>query len=172
MSITEVHAASWNTIALWTVKVALAAVFFAAGGAKVYGEPGMVETFEAIGLGQWFRYVTGALEVTGAFLIYTGTVWPKRAPFVLHHGRRNAGAPVRAAGLIRTGDRIVYAQRHGGLRGTPPAACLVRRGKPIRRSGTADKSPDRSQTYAVRQGGIRMSRTESGVGRAPRSCFG
>ena len=69
MSITEVDAASWNTIALWTVKVALAAVFFAAGGAKVYGEPGMVEIFETIGLGQWFRYVTGALEVTGAFLI-------------------------------------------------------------------------------------------------------
>jgi len=69
MSITEVHAAPWNTIALWIVKVALAAVFFAAGGAKVYGEPGMVEIFETIGLGQWFRYVTGALEVTGAFLI-------------------------------------------------------------------------------------------------------
>jgi uncharacterized membrane protein YphA (DoxX/SURF4 family) len=69
MSITEVHAAPWKTIALWTVKVALTAVFFAAGGAKLDGEPGMVETFETIGLGQWFRYVTGALEVTGAFLI-------------------------------------------------------------------------------------------------------
>jgi uncharacterized membrane protein YphA (DoxX/SURF4 family) len=51
MSITEVHAAPWNTIALLIVKVALAAVFFAAGGAKVYGEPGMVEIFETIGLG-------------------------------------------------------------------------------------------------------------------------
>ena len=35
----------------------------------MYGEPGMVEIFETIGLGQWFRYVTVALEVTGAFLI-------------------------------------------------------------------------------------------------------
>ena len=69
MSITGIHAEPWNTIALWIVKVALAAVFFAAGGAKVYGEPGMVEVFQTIGLGQWFRYVTGALEVTGAFLI-------------------------------------------------------------------------------------------------------
>jgi hypothetical protein len=29
----------------------------------------MVELFDAIGLGQWFRYVTGSLEVLGAVLL-------------------------------------------------------------------------------------------------------
>ena len=29
----------------------------------------MVAVFEAVGIGQWFRYVTGALEVTGAIAL-------------------------------------------------------------------------------------------------------
>ena len=29
----------------------------------------MVDMFEKIGFGQWFRYVTGSLEVTGAVLL-------------------------------------------------------------------------------------------------------
>ena len=70
MSVTEVHGAPrWKPIALWTVKGILAAVFLAAGGAKLYGVPMMVENFNIIGLGQWFRYLTGALEVIGAILI-------------------------------------------------------------------------------------------------------
>jgi putative oxidoreductase len=70
MSVTDVHAAPrWKPIALWAVKIMLAAVFIAAGGAKLYGVPMMVDLFEIIGVGQWFRYVTGALEVIGAVLI-------------------------------------------------------------------------------------------------------
>ena len=30
----------------------------------------MVETFDAIGLGQWFRYLTGLIEVGGAVLLW------------------------------------------------------------------------------------------------------
>jgi putative oxidoreductase len=70
MSATEVQTTPrWKPIALWAVKIILAVVFFAAGGAKLYGVPMMVENFEIIGLGQWFRYFTGALEVIGAILI-------------------------------------------------------------------------------------------------------
>ena len=37
-----------------------------AGLAKVFGDPAMVEMFATIGVGQWFRYVVGALEISGA----------------------------------------------------------------------------------------------------------
>lgn len=57
------------TIALWVVQIGLALMFFMAGGNKLAGNPMMVGLFDAIGIGQWFRYVTGALEVTGAALL-------------------------------------------------------------------------------------------------------
>jgi uncharacterized membrane protein YphA (DoxX/SURF4 family) len=44
----------------------LAAAFLAAGGAKLAGVPMMVQIFDQIGMGQWFRIVTGLVEVAGA----------------------------------------------------------------------------------------------------------
>jgi uncharacterized membrane protein YphA (DoxX/SURF4 family) len=49
----------------------LAFIFLGAGGAKLYGVPLMVEEFGHMGLGQWFRYFMGSLEVLGALLILT-----------------------------------------------------------------------------------------------------
>ncbi|HXX68326.1 MAG TPA: DoxX family protein [Polyangiaceae bacterium] len=57
------------TIALWVVQVALALMFFMAGGNKLAGNPMMVGLFDTIGFGQWFRYLTGALEVIGAAVL-------------------------------------------------------------------------------------------------------
>jgi len=59
----------WKSVSLWIVRGLLAFVFLGAGGAKLYGVPLMVEEFAHMGLGQWFRYFTGSLEVLGAFLI-------------------------------------------------------------------------------------------------------
>ena len=53
-------------IVLWVAQVALAAMFLMAGGSKLAGVPAMIGLFDAIGLGQWFRYVTGVIEVTAA----------------------------------------------------------------------------------------------------------
>jgi putative oxidoreductase len=53
-------------IGAWTLQGILAAAFLAAGVAKLAGVPFMVDLFEQIGLGQWFRVVTGVVEVTGA----------------------------------------------------------------------------------------------------------
>lgn len=55
-----------RTVASWVLRLLLAAVFVAAGGAKLAGVPMMVEIFDQIGLGQGFRYVTGLVEVIGA----------------------------------------------------------------------------------------------------------
>jgi hypothetical protein len=41
-------------------------MFAMAGFAKVGGDAAMVEMFATIGIGQWFRYVVGALEIAGA----------------------------------------------------------------------------------------------------------
>ena len=55
-----------RNIALWLLQVAAAAIFLLAGSMKLSGAPPMVALFGAIGIGQWFRYVTGGLEVLGA----------------------------------------------------------------------------------------------------------
>lgn len=59
----------WKSVSLWVVRGLLAFVFLGADGAKLYGVPLMVEEFGHMGLGQWFRYFTGTLEIIGALLI-------------------------------------------------------------------------------------------------------
>lgn len=53
-------------ILAWILTVFLAVVFFLAGGVKLFSSPAMIQEFAHIGLGQWFRYFTGAWEVVGA----------------------------------------------------------------------------------------------------------
>ena len=53
-------------IAVWVLRVVVAALFLLAGFMKLSGQPMMVEEFDTVGLGQWFRYFTGAVEVVGA----------------------------------------------------------------------------------------------------------
>ena len=56
-------------IALWVTQVALALMFVMAGGSKLAGATDMVRLFGQIGVGQWFRYVTGAIELTGGIAL-------------------------------------------------------------------------------------------------------
>ncbi|ROL68770.1 DoxX family protein [Pseudomonas chlororaphis] len=53
----------------WGVRIFLALVFASAGIAKLVGVPQMVQVFDAIGAGQWFRYLTGSVEILGALLL-------------------------------------------------------------------------------------------------------
>jgi len=46
-----------NAIGAWVLQGLLAAAFLAAGGAKLAGVPMMVQVFDQIGMGQWFRAV-------------------------------------------------------------------------------------------------------------------
>lgn len=54
---------------LWVVRVFLAVAFGAAGASKLAGVPQMVQLFDAVGFGQWFRYLTGVTEIAGAALL-------------------------------------------------------------------------------------------------------
>lgn len=56
-------------IASWVLQVLAAFAFLAAGGSKLAAAPAVVEMFSKIGVGQWFRDLTGALEVIGAIAL-------------------------------------------------------------------------------------------------------
>src|SRR6185295_19795134 len=58
-------------VGLWILQIAAAGMFLMVGFFKLSGDPRMVGLFDAIGVGQWFRYVTGSLEVLGAILLLT-----------------------------------------------------------------------------------------------------
>jgi uncharacterized membrane protein YphA (DoxX/SURF4 family) len=53
----------------WALRVFLALAFAAAGTAKLAGAAPMVLIFDHIGIGQWFRYVTGVVEIAGVVLL-------------------------------------------------------------------------------------------------------
>src|SRR6266498_5489757 len=56
-------------VGLWILQIGAAGMFLMVGFLKLSGDPQLVGLFEAIGLGQWFRYLTGSLEVLGAILL-------------------------------------------------------------------------------------------------------
>ena len=69
---------------LWTIRslrILLALAFLAAGAAKLAGVPAMIQVFDALGFEQWFRYVTGVVEIVGAVALLVptyavlGAVW-------------------------------------------------------------------------------------------------
>ena len=53
-------------IMVWILSLLVAFIFLRFGVAKLVSAPNMVEEFNRVGLGQWFRYFTGSLEVAGA----------------------------------------------------------------------------------------------------------
>ncbi len=56
-------------LALWGLQIALSAAFLGAGSTKLVGMPDMVQIFDQIGIGQWFRFVTGLIEVAAALAL-------------------------------------------------------------------------------------------------------
>src|SRR5580765_2652689 len=56
-------------VLLWVLQIAAAGMFLMVGFLKLSGNAQLVGLFEAIGIGQWFRFLTGTLEVAGAFLL-------------------------------------------------------------------------------------------------------
>ena len=109
----------WKSAGLWVVRGLLALAFAGAGGAKLYGVPMLVEEFQHIGAGQWFRYLTGTLELLGAILILA----PSLAAFgalllicimigaTLTHLFLIGGSPVPALVLLALSAIVAYAKR-------------------------------------------------------------
>ena len=106
-------------IALWSLQVLVAAAFLMAGFAKLSGQPMMVEMFEKIGFGQWFRYVTGSIEVTSAILLLIPRLTPVGAALlvctmigaVTTHLAIIGGSPMPAAVLGCLAATILWGRR-------------------------------------------------------------
>ncbi|SFO07525.1 DoxX-like family protein [Pseudonocardia ammonioxydans] len=58
--------------ALWVLQILLGLFFVLASAApKFWGDPFAVAIFDGIGVGQWLRYVVGALELAGGIGLMT-----------------------------------------------------------------------------------------------------
>jgi putative oxidoreductase len=110
-----------GTIALWTVQIAAAALFLFVGSLKLAGAPMLVALFDAIGIGQWFRYLTGSIEVVSAILLlipslaFYGALLlvPTMVGAVLTHLFIVGGNPAPAAVLLAAAATIAWTRRRG-----------------------------------------------------------
>ena len=66
----------------WILQINLGLMYIVAGLSKLAGNASMVSLFQAIGVGQWFRYAVGATETTGGLLLFTPT-WSGLAAVLL-----------------------------------------------------------------------------------------
>jgi putative oxidoreductase len=118
-----------NRLILWTLTIAAAAMFLLAGALKLAGVAMEVQLFAALGLGQWFRYFTGLLEVGGAIGLFV----PAAAPFaaltlatvmvgaIITHLFVIGGSPLIPIALLAASIAIAY------LRRDPISGVLLRR---------------------------------------------
>ena len=112
-----------KNVALWALQIVTAAAFLMAGFGTLSGYPMMVETFDKIGIGQWFRYVTGAIEVASAILLLIPSLTPVGAALlvctmggaVLSHLLLIGGSPVPALVLLCFSAIILWG-RFGTLK--------------------------------------------------------
>ena len=106
-------------IALWAIQIALAGMFLLAGGSKLLGAPAMVGLFDAIGIGQWFRYLTGLIEVGSALALLVPSfavlgalaLVPTMVGAVATHLFIVEGSPVLPAILLLGAAGVVWARR-------------------------------------------------------------
>jgi putative oxidoreductase len=108
-----------GTIALWTAQIAAAALFLFAGSSKLAGAPLMVAMFDAIGIGQWFRYLTGSIEVVSAILLlipslaFFGALLlvPTMVGAIITHLFIIGGNPALPIVLLATTSAIAWTRR-------------------------------------------------------------
>ena len=110
-----------GTVALWVVQIATAALLLLAGSLKLAGVPAMVGLFDAIGIGQWFRYLTGSIEVVSAILLLVPSLAffgalllvPTMVGAVLTHLFIVGGNPAPALVLGAAAAAIAWTRRRG-----------------------------------------------------------
>jgi putative oxidoreductase len=117
---TDLQRGRASLIALWLTQVALAVLFLMAGGSKLAAVPAMVSLFDAIGLGQWFRYVTGVIEVTSgiALLVPSAAIFgallliPTMLGAIIVNLFVVPASPVIPLLLLLAAAAVAWARRH------------------------------------------------------------
>lgn len=106
-------------IALRIVQIATASLFVFSGSLKLAGVPVMVGLFDAIGIGQWFRYLTGGIEVVSGLLLLVPSLAffgalllvPTMVGAVLTHLFIVGDSPAVAIVLLAAVSAIAWARR-------------------------------------------------------------
>src|SRR5258706_3273800 len=109
-----------SLVALWLTQVALALMFLMAGGSKLAGVPAMVSLFDQVGVGQWFRYVTGIIELTSgiALLVPSAAVFgamlliPTMIGAIVVNVFIVPASPVAPLVLLLLAATVAWARRH------------------------------------------------------------
>jgi len=109
-----------QNLALWALQLGLAFMFLNAAIPKFLGNPMMVQVFDKVGFGQWFRYLTASLETIGtigllipAFAGYAGLLLAAvMAGAVISHLTVLGGSPAIPFALL-AGSLIVAWGRLG-----------------------------------------------------------
>ncbi len=117
---TDLQRGRASLIALWLTQVALALMFLMAGGSKLAGVPAMVSLFDALGVGQWFRYVTGVAELTAgiALLVPSAAVFgamlliPTMLGAIVINVFVVPASPVPPLVLLILAAAVAWARRH------------------------------------------------------------
>lgn len=112
-----------KNIVLWIVQLGTAGMFLMASYAKLSGAPMMVQMFNAIGIGQWFRYLTGGIEVVGAVLLLIPALsgvgglllLPTMIGAVLTHLFILGGSPTAAVILLLSSAIIAWGRKERTL---------------------------------------------------------
>ena len=106
-------------ITLWSLSGFVALAFVFVGGGKLAGTAAMVELFDKVGVGQWFRYLTGLLEVAGGI----GLLIPRYAFYaavllgivmigaIITHVAVFGGSPAPAASLFDLSGIIAWLRK-------------------------------------------------------------
>ena len=147
-------------ITLWVLQVIGAAFMLGAAYPKFIGTPDMVELYRQIGIGQWFRLLTGVLETLGGIALLIPRL-------------RAVGAVALCGlliGAVTTNFRSEHATRtrdcspgfHGGHRGRPQA-----RADPCVDPRTPHQVTDESDLPVPRTDPSREESLRSGDGRSP-----
>jgi putative oxidoreductase len=68
--IAEETRSAGDVLAAWLPRVAVALVFLSVGFEKFGAHGPWIRIFAHIGIGDWFRYLTGTLQVGGALLLF------------------------------------------------------------------------------------------------------
>jgi putative oxidoreductase len=104
--ISRLRPAGPGAIVFLVLQVLLAAVMLNAGIGKYAGDAGPVETFDQVGLGQWFRYLIGTIEiVSGVGLL----IPPVAGLAALAAGSVLIGAVAMEAFVLTDGNPITPA---------------------------------------------------------------
>jgi uncharacterized membrane protein YphA (DoxX/SURF4 family) len=110
--------------ALWVVQVFGATLFLISGLGKLSGDHHMIQSLAAIGIHQWFRYVTALIEFASAILLLIPALSgigalllvPTTIGAILTNLHVVGGSPVLPIGLLIIACVVAWGRKETTLR--------------------------------------------------------